>query len=219
MKPSILYFTTQGDGTRHAILSSNKMRLKHLLILSATACCLLLNRPAQAQTADEQAAHKAWTEYMTPGTVHEMLAKADGEWTFESTFWMSPDAPPTTSTGTSVNKMILGGRYQESVHKGNMMDMPFEGHSILAYDNAKKIFQNIWVDNMGTGIMTTEGAWDDATKSMTLKGKAFDPMSGKDIDVKEIFKMVDDDHHAMEMYMIADGKEFKSMEVKYTRKK
>jgi hypothetical protein len=45
-------------------------------------------------------------------------------------------------------------------------------------------------------------------------------MAGKDVNVKEVFKMIDDDHHTMEMYMpTADNKEFKNMEIKFTRKK
>jgi hypothetical protein len=191
--------------------------MRHLLLFSASVIITFLsfNTPAQAQTDEE----KAWNAYMTPGDIHQMIAKSDGEWSYEMTMWMKPDAPPTTSTGTTTNKMILGGRYQESIHKGTLMGMPFEGHGLLAYDNAKKIFQNSWVDNMGTGIMNSEGAWDDASKSITFTGKVTDPATGKDMGVKEIFKMTDDDHHMMEMYMVSDGKEFKTMEIKFTRKK
>ncbi|GAA3941939.1 DUF1579 domain-containing protein [Chitinophaga oryziterrae] len=174
---------------------------------------------AKAQNADQQAAQKAWTEYMTPGEIHRMLAKDDGEWTYDLTYWMTPGATPTSSTGTTENKMVLGGRYQESVHKGNMEGMPFEGHSLLGYDNAKKIFQNTWADNMGTGIMLMEGKWDDATKTITLTGKSYDPMLGKDVEMRQVYKIVDDDHHTLEMYTPVAGKEFKNMEIRYTRKK
>ncbi|MBW8684214.1 DUF1579 domain-containing protein [Chitinophaga rhizophila] len=191
--------------------------MRRLLLFSASAIVffLLFNTAGKAQSAEE----KAWMDYMSPGQIHQMIAKSDGEWDFDMTMWMAADQPPTKSTGTTVNKMILGGRYQESIHKGTMMGMPFEGHGVLAYDNGKKIFVNSWIDNMGTGIMTTEGTWDDATKSITFTGKAYDPMTGKDMPVREIFKLLDDDHHQMEMYMTHDGKEFKAMEIKFNRKK
>lgn len=189
--------------------------MKRLLLLSATISIMFLQNSAKAQSAEE----KAWMEYMTPGAIHQMIAKSDGEWSFDMSMWMAPNTAPTSSTGTTVNKMVLGGRYQESVHKGTLMGMPFEGHSLLAYDNAKKIFQNTWVDNMGTGIMKMEGTWDDATKSITLTGTTVDPSTGKDMNVREVFKMVDDDHQTMEMYMNHNGQEFKTMEIKYTRKK
>jgi hypothetical protein len=73
---------------------------------------------------------------------------------------------------------------------------------------------------MGTGIMNMEGAWDDASKSITFKGKGMDPMMLKECDYREIFKIVDDNTQIMEMYGPGpDGKETKMMEIKSTRKK
>lgn len=186
--------------------------MKRLLFLLTA----ILPLSVLAQNADQQ---KAWMDYMTPGNIHQMIAKSDGDWTFEMKYWMSPDAAPTTTSGTTENKMTLGGRYQESVHKAQMEGMAFEGHGVLAYDNAKKIFQNTWIDNMGTGIMYLLGKWDDATKSITFTGKSYDPMAGKDVEMKQVYKMIDDDHHSMEMYMPVKGKETKTMEITFTRKK
>lgn len=168
---------------------------------------------------NQEAMQKAWMEHMTPGNTHKMLSKADGQWTVETTLWMEPGAQPVKSTGTADVKMILGGRYQESKHSGNMMGMPFEGISVTGYDNAKKVFVNSWVDNMGTGMMNMEGKWDDNTKTINFSGKVFDPMTNKEMMVRETFKMIDDNTQSMEMFMTHDGKEFKSMELKLTRKK
>lgn len=72
--------------------------------------------------------------------------------------------------------------------------MPYEGMSIIGYDNAKKIFQSSWVDNMGTGVMTMEGTYDPATKTLILTGKGYDPMAGKDMNMKQTFRFTDDKH-------------------------
>ena len=163
---------------------------------------------------------KNWETYMTPGDMHAMLAKSNGTWTTEITSWMDPSKPPVKSTGTSVNKMVMGGRYQEGTHTGNVMGMPFEGRSLTGYDNGKKAFVSSWIDNMGSGIMLMEGAWDEATKSITMKGRGMDPMTLKEYDYKQVYKMVDDNTEIMEMYGPGhDGKEYKMMEIKYTRKK
>jgi hypothetical protein len=54
---------------------------------------------------------------------------------------------------------------------------------------------------------------------MNLSGTQTDPMSGKDMKVRETFKIVDDNHQVMEMYMSPQGmNEFKSMEIKFTKK-
>ncbi len=161
---------------------------------------------------------KAWMEYMTPGPVHEMLAKADGEWTGEVTMWMSPDAPPMKSVSSAVNKMIMGGRYQLSEHKGSMMGMPFEGMSITGYDNASKMIVNTWIDNMGTGILSVKGPLDEATKSCTMTGTMTDPLTGKESMVKEKFTIIDDNTQKLEMWDSKSGTEQKVMEITFKRK-
>lgn len=174
--------------------------------------------PAFSQTDKQAAEQKAWNDYMTPGNVHQMLAKSSGVWNEELTMWMEPGAEPTKSTATAVNKMILGGRYQHSTHMGTVMEMPFEGIGITGYDNAKKMLVSTWIDNMGTGIMYSEGKWDDASKTAEFIGTAIDPVSGKELKIRQIMKHVDDNTEVMEMYTTRDGKEFKSMEIKMTRK-
>ncbi len=173
-----------------------------------------------SQTMDSAAMMKAWQSFMTPGDMQKMLAKSEGVWNEEVTTWMDPSKPPQKSTATCTNKMVLNGLYQESVHKGTMMGMPFEGHGTVGYDNAKKVFVSSWIDNMGSGIMYAEGAWDNASKSLVMKGKTTDPRTGKDTDVKEVMKFIDDNNQTLEMYGAGpDGKEMKMMEIKFTRKK
>ncbi|MDC8105987.1 DUF1579 domain-containing protein [Chryseobacterium sp. PTM-20240506] len=171
---------------------------------------------------DSATAVKAWTEYATPGEMHKMLAKSDGKWTGETTMWMEEGGKPIKSTSECTNKMIFGGRYQESVHTGNMWGMPFEGRSIVGYDNATKKFVSTWMDNMGTGIMYTTGDWNASKKSIEFKGKMPDiARPGKECDVREVFTFVDDNTQIMEMYGPGSktGKEMKTMEIKFTRKK
>jgi hypothetical protein len=166
---------------------------------------------------DSAAMMKAWQDYATPGQPHQMLAASDGKWKTESTMWMEPGKPPTTGTGEAVNKMIMGGRYQRMTYRGDMMGMPFEGEGITGYDNSKKVFVNTWIDNMGTGVMQMEGPWDEATKSMTLTGSCKDPITGKQTTMREVYKIIDDKHHQMEMFSTVDGKETKTMEMKMTK--
>lgn len=168
---------------------------------------------------DQQEAQKKWMEYMTPGPVHQMLAKADGEWNADISLWMAPGAPATKSTATCTSRMIMGGRYQESKFSNSMfMGMPFEGTGWLAYDNAKKMFVSSWIDNMGSGMLIQTGTWDEGTKTINFSGKSVDPMTGKDMDMRQTLQWIDDNHQKMEMYMQMGGKEFKSMEIALTRK-
>jgi len=189
-------------------------------IILAICLALTFHFSGNSQNMDSAAMMKAWQAFMTPGDMQKMLAKSNGEWNEEVTTWMDPGKPPQKSTATCTNKMVLNGLYQESVHRGTVMGMPFEGHGTVGYDNAKKVFVSSWIDNMGSGIMYTEGTWDNASKSLVMKGKMTDPLTGKDADVKEVMKFIDDNTQTMEMYVPGpDGKEMKTMEIKFTRKK
>ena len=169
-------------------------------------------------SAQSQEDMKAFMNYMTPGPTQQMMAKSAGAWSAAVTMWMQPGAAPTTATMETNNEMILGGRYLQGMHKGSMMGMPFEGIGITGYDNAKKIFVSSWVDNMGTGIIYMEGNWDENAKTINLTGKSTDPLTGKDIPTREVWKFVDDTHQVLEMYFTLKGEEYKGMEIAYTKK-
>ena len=165
---------------------------------------------------------KNMMDYGTPGPMHQMLASWNGTWTGETTMWESEGAAPLKSTGTAVNTMIMGGKYQSAKHSGNMMGMPFEGMSVMGFDNATKEFTSTWVDNWSTGIMNMSGPWDESSKTLTLTGAMPDiNRPGKKCSFKEVFKVIDDNTQHMEMYGPdpKTGKEYKMMEIKLTRKK
>jgi len=167
---------------------------------------------------DSAAQQKAWMEYATPSAPHKMLAEEVGTWNCEMTFWMGHDAKPEKATSTADIKMILGGRYQEANYKGTMMGQPFEGKSTVSYNNASKEFTSTFIDNMGTGMMVGVGKWDDASKSMELKGEMVNPMNGKKTAYREVYSIVDANTRKMEMFDTKNGKEFKSMEIVMKRK-
>jgi hypothetical protein len=98
--------------------------------------------------------------------------------------------------------------------------MPFEGRSTMAYDNHKKIFVTSWIDNMSSGIMTGEGPWDEATKTITIKGKMMNAEAKSEVDYRQVMKIIDANNQFMEMYGTGpDGNEVKFFEIKYTRGK
>src|SRR5262249_57812444 len=98
--------------------------------------------------------------------------------------WMTPDAQPTTSAGTSSTKMILDGRYLQETSSGDMGGFPFSGQGLTAYDNASKKYEATWVDNMSTAIFHCDGSYDAGSKSLTMKGMTHDPAAGKEAAAK-----------------------------------
>ncbi|MEE9296210.1 MAG: DUF1579 domain-containing protein [Phycisphaerae bacterium] len=165
---------------------------------------------------------QAWMKYAGPGKFHAHLQPLVGRWTQEVKMWMAPDAPPQIETGTSEYKWILGGRFLLQTVKGDSTEQgpAFEGLGIIGYDNFKKKYTSMWADTMTTAIMTALGTCDDSGKVFTFIGRHDDVFSGKpDQTVKTITRIINNDSHVDEMYMTGpDGKEFKTLEVTYTRK-
>jgi|SRR5690606_16951483 len=173
---------------------------------------------ASAQTEAEM--EKAWAAYMTPGKVHSMLASEVGSWDEEMTMWMGPGAQPQKFKMNCEISMIMGGRYQQGRHTGDMMGMPFEGISVVGYNNASGKMESTWVDNMGTGIMYMNAPYDGSSKTIEFKGDVVDPMTKKNKKFREVYTIVDENTRKMEMYDVGpNGKEYKSMEIIMKRKK
>lgn len=190
--------------------------MKHVIKTIALLIIVTISLQATAQTQEET---KRWMEYSTPSDVQKMLAMADGEWDEDISFWMDPSQPEQKMKATCINKMILGGRYQEAKHTGDFGGMPFEGIGVLGWDNLMKKFVSTWIDNMGTGIMYMEGTWDETSKTATFKGKMTDPMLGRETSIRQVFKIVDNDTQELTQYQEKDGKENKTMYIKLMRKK
>lgn len=178
---------------------------------------ILLALPGKCQL-DSAAKMQNMIAYMTPGEEHKMMAAMAGDWAYDMTFYM-PGAPEMQMSGICTYATIMNGLYQTSTMKGNMMGMPFEGMSVMGFDNGKKKFVSSWIDNMGTGIMMMEGTWDAATKTITLIGTGTDPETFADMKMKQTIKIVDNNTCVEEMYIIKDGKEVKMFDLKMTRKK
>jgi hypothetical protein len=170
-------------------------------------------------SAEEMAMMQACMEAGTPGTMHQKLEPFVGKWTTANKHWMSPDAPAMEMTGQSEIRWILGGRYLQQTYRGDMMGQPFEGHGLTGYDNVMKRYIGLWIDSMGTAFMTSTGSVDDAGKVFTFQAEYPDAVSGKMHQFREVITVESNDKHAMLMYGPdpKTGKEYKMMEIVYTR--
>jgi hypothetical protein len=189
----------------------------------ATSPAAVSGQPDQAEMM------KQMTELAKLNENHKLLASLAGTWSYTVKMWMNPDpnAKPEVSKGTAVRKSTMNGRYfvmdvtgkmQMPGADGKMKDMTFKGMGIEGYDNVKKKFIGTWVDNMGTGIMMSEGDYDPATKTFTYTGE-YEAIPGMKQKIREVVKITDKDHHVFEWYEDRGGQEAKTMEIAYTRKK
>jgi hypothetical protein len=176
---------------------------------------------------DPQEMMKQMMELAKLNENHKLLADLDGNWTYTIKFWMNPDpnAKPEESKGTAVRKSIMNGRFSTLDVTGKMQmpgpdgkkkEMTFVGHGIDGYDNVKKKFVGSWIDNMGTGIMFSEGTYDPTTKTFTYTSE-YEGVPGMKQQIREVIKVTDKDHHTLEWYENRGGQDVKTMEIAYTR--
>lgn len=197
-----------------------RLLVSTVLLLLVTGIALAQDAPKQEMSPQEKAMMDAWMKYMTPGDAHKLLDHMVGTFDAKVTSWMMPGAPPTVSTGVSENHWVLGNRYVEENFSGNFNGMPFSGIGYMGYDNGKKQYFSTWIDNMSTGIMTSTGSTADNGKNWNFKSNATDPMTGKDSAGEAKVTVADADHFSMEMWGAGpDGKNYKMMQIDYTRKK
>ncbi len=168
--------------------------------------------------AEKQEMQKKAEAAGTPGPAHKALDALVGNWKAEVKCWMDPASPPNVSQGTAKTGWILNGRFLEEEFHGEMMGKPFNGRSLLGYDNIKQTFNTVWISDMQTSIFTSEGKGDNGYKVITLEGKSSCAATDrKDVPMKSVFRIVSPDKHTFEMFDVSKGNA-KTMEITYTRK-
>jgi len=187
------------------------MRSTHLLSAIFLALCLAL-MTHNAATAQEPP---------QPTEQHKILQNDVGTWDAVCQLWPAPDADPIPFKAVEKNRLLEGGTWLISDYTADIGSMKFEGHGIFGYDPKKEKYVGTWVDNMTPIISPMEGTYDAEKKSMTMTSKGYNPETGKTFEMKNVSRYIDKDTRIFEMYMPGeDGKKmWKSMEMKYTRRK
>ena len=153
----------------------------------------------------------------TPGAAHKALEPLVGNWTAEVKSWMTPGAPPTVSQATAKSTWVMNGRFVQQEFTSDFMGKPFRGVGLTGYDNTKKKYSNVWIDDMHTSMFTSEGEGENNV--ITLEGKYDCPITDrKDLPMKQVLLIVSQDKHVFEMHDPTKGSDSKTMEITYTRK-
>ena len=169
--------------------------------------------------AEKQEMQKRMEAAGTPGPAHKALEAFVGNWKAEVKCWGEPGGSPNVSQGTAKANWTLNGHFLESEFHGEMMGKPFNGQSLMGYDNIKQTFNTVWVSDMQTSIFTSEGKGENGNKVITLEGKSSCPATGrKDLPMKTVFRVLSPDKYVFEMFDVSRGENAKTMEITYTRK-
>jgi len=172
-------------------------------------------RPPKAMTEAEMMAQ--WQAAMTPSPAHARLMPMVGTWRAKTTFTMAPGVPEQVHGGTSVHRMVLGGRYLEQIYKGMSMGMPFEGIGFTGYDNVQQRYVGTWMDTMGTGLMNSVSVGNPTDERIDCVAEAIEPSGQKRV-FESIVRIHNHGRHSYEMWTKGpNGKSFRMMLIEYER--
>jgi hypothetical protein len=175
---------------------------------------------APAMSAEQTAMMQKAMPLMTPGAEHRALDPIIGKWNAMVTMWMKPGDKPQQSKGVSDHSWVLNGHFVKQDYKGDMGGQPFEGTGYTGFDKVRNEYQSVWMDSMATGMMVSAGA-PASGGTIQQSGTFGCPMTGdKNMWMRTELKIVNNDRFTYASYTKdPQGKEFKGMEIVYTRAK
>lgn len=171
-------------------------------------------------TPGESPEMSAWMKAAVPNEHHEKLNRLAGSFSVESRFFAGPGAEPQVSQGTAEQTMILGGRVLRQEFTGNMSGQAFQGLGLVGYDNVRQRYYSYWVDGMSTMPLMHDGQCRTPTcEVIEFQGEYLDPLTRKKKKSRTTSELAADGRLVFTMFdQDARGKEFKSLELFYTRK-
>jgi hypothetical protein len=159
-----------------------------------------------------------WVEYMTPSEIHALFAEYTGSFTMEISMSMGEGQEPAIVNVQSEHTMLLGGRYLEMKQHGTMVGMDYQSIITLGFNNTDKKFALTALTNMGTGILSLLGNWDESTKTATLYGQLTHPVTKNTLNIRQTVSFIDSNTILIENYDRAEDKpEKKTMQYKLIR--
>jgi hypothetical protein len=178
------------------------------------------NSPAPpARPRDAEAQAETFARYSMPSPEHKVLDRMAGAWDTLTRYWPAPGAEPVEAKGTSQRKWILDGRFvMEELDGGNLV-LPFKGVALYGYDVFEQKHTAAWVDTMNTSILANLGSYDRTNDVVNFSGQYKDPWTGTKKKERGATRFISKDKHTLEICVTEpDGKEFKMLEITYTRR-
>ena len=164
---------------------------------------------------DQAAMQEAYKKAAELSDEHREFAKCTGTWQTRFTCYMDPTRPQE-GTGTATFETIMGGRFLVENMSGNMPPMgPFQGMGILGFNNVTQQYEQVWLSDAGTEIMTSRGT-KGPDNSITLTGEMTDPVTNIKSNCTMVWRDVSENEKRFEMVCKQPAQESR-MEAVYTR--
>jgi hypothetical protein len=161
-----------------------------------------------------------WASLSKPGPSHKLLESFAGDWDVKVTFWSDPKAKGESSAGRSKISWILGERFLQENFQGKIAGENYVGLGLIGYDNGSRTFKTVWADSLNTALTTSVGKYDPEQNSLELESQVYDPLVSGVKTVYSRIKITSPDSYTFSMLdRSPEGREFKSLEMEYSRVK
>jgi len=172
--------------------------------------------PKKPESSQKQQEVVAQTE---AGEAHKPLAALVGDWDAEVKVWYASGKPPMSFKETVKRESLFDDRFvMERVDSAGAVG-PYHGLSVLGYNIYEKRYEIFFIDNGGTAMNLWTGTFDEAKKTFSFAGNELD-LGGRKVMFRTTIDCSKPDTQIKEGFKPGrDGKEFKTFEVKLTRKK
>lgn len=169
---------------------------------------------------DMKAMMEKAAKFTKPGAHHKELERFVGKWKTQTRLFMGDQATPG-SAGEAEYTWLMPGRWLQGSWTSSMMGMPYQGSSLMGYDNFKQSFVYTQVTSMDTAMNRAEGDMDPSGKALLMYGTLDEYLTGEhDKMVKYVWRFPSADEMVLEVHDLPIGeKNAKVVEATFTRVK
>jgi hypothetical protein len=154
---------------------------------------------------------------VSPGPVHQQMAKRAGQWTMVKKLSM-PGQKPMEATGNATITSILGGRFLREENDGMLFGQPVAAEMMSGYDDDADRYEVVWGWTGANRLITATGKSEDGGRKIHYTS-SYDSGKGKKEQIVIDLRTVDDDHFVVTLTSkLPDGKDGPTVETTYTRK-
>jgi len=196
------------------------MKTKAIFIWIFVAVMAVAWGAASLGLAQEEDDFEWLDEIAKPGPEHKRLDALVGSWNAKIKLYAGEnDTDPAVLNGITERKWVVGGRYLEEISENPTDTGVFIGRAYWGFNRATALYEFVWMSTEDVGISLEYGRFDPTTNVLRTSGGTVDPATGFYIQSRSELKINSPDSQTLVVYETEeDGREYKSVEITWTKK-
>lgn len=179
--------------------------------------------PDGAELTPEERQQELMLRYMEsniPGPETELLLALNGNWVTEIRHRVAPEFDTSKTEGAAQIQVMLGGRFLQILHEGELGDFPFQSMQFLGFGGGSNPFFLHLFDTFGSNGVVLRGVYQPKTNRLRFLGNAYDPILRTQQNYEVIFQFVAPFEFVIQTYLNnskVKGGPYLAREVRFVR--